>query len=717
MLAASAATILLGLAAATPSWAAVGEGRTIETFHGIEFVGLDGYPTNTDITVDVLRGPDDVVIGSTTQRVNSASGLLEINHVGGGPFPGGDCWGPTPGVTPDILPGDTIRATYTDAGGTEVVDTSAVRNVFIEEPVVGPPGTNTITVTGHARTLDNAPIAPGDTVELRLNANGFTWDQSAGGRKDLRHDVAAEVDPATGDFSYTFDVSETERQNAADNGFESAVEWSATPVDEAAGLPEITVYDGSDLEGGGCPPRVSYAVTGSDPQGINSANVGNDLVVSGAAFDASAVRVDLDDEDPNTPPLTADATLSAASGAQSWTAKFVGGAGVLSDGRLTAKGIYTKASGAIDGADLTLSKDTAAPAPPTLDLVAQSDSGESNEDNLTNDPTPTVSGTAEAGSTVRISDGTRAMGDVKAAADGAYAFTADALTAGVHSIKATAADAAGNASAQSTLDVTIDTQAPRVSVDPGGNLFNSDQSVTLRSDDPDARIFFTLDGTTPDERTPYTGPIGITRNAALKYAALDKAGNRSDVGTQAYEIDKVAPKLSASPAPGRSYDSTQRVTLRASEPGTIYFTTNGGTPTTRSARYAGPITVNRSQTIRALAMDRAGNRSFVASYAYTIRQRSFTSLRVSTANLKLGQSRVISGRVSPAHPGKTVTLTIKRNGKNVLVRNLRLNGASSYSFRYRPNGVGRYTVSVRFAGDRDHRSDNSPTRSFKTVRR
>ena len=59
--------------------------------------------------------------------------------------------------------------------------------------------------------------------------------------------------------------------------------------------------------------------------------------------------------------------------------------------------------------------DTAAAAPSAPDLVAASDSGASSTDNLTNDTTPTVSGSgAEAGATVTLYDtnGTTVLGTV-----------------------------------------------------------------------------------------------------------------------------------------------------------------------------------------------------------------------------------------------------------------------------------------------------------------
>src|SRR5207302_863552 len=102
--------------------------------------------------------------------------------------------------------------------------------------------------------------------------------------------------------------------------------------------------------------------------------------------------------------------------------------------------------------------DVAAAAPTTPDLVAASDSGVSNTDNLTNVTKPTFTGTAEAGSTVSLFDGTTAIGTGNATSAGVWTITASTLADGTHSITAKATDAAGNISpASSALSVTIDT--------------------------------------------------------------------------------------------------------------------------------------------------------------------------------------------------------------------------------------------------------------------
>jgi hypothetical protein len=77
-----------------------------------------------------------------------------------------------------------------------------------------------------------------------------------------------------------------------------------------------------------------------------------------------------------------------------------------------------------------------------------------------------------------------------------------------------------------------------------------------------------------------------------------------------------------SPAAG-SYTSAEPVTISSSTPGaTIYYTTNGTTPTTSSTKYSGAITVSSTETLSAITVASGYTNSSIASAAYTIASES-----------------------------------------------------------------------------------------------
>jgi hypothetical protein len=89
-----------------------------------------------------------------------------------------------------------------------------------------------------------------------------------------------------------------------------------------------------------------------------------------------------------------------------------------------------------------------------------------------------------------------------------------------------------------------------------------------------------------------------------------------------------------SPAPG-TYSSAQSIALSDTTPGaSIYYTTNGQTPTTSSTPYSTPIPVGSSMTIEAIAAASGFANSTVASGSYVIGSSAASEVSlVSSANV------------------------------------------------------------------------------------
>src|SRR5262249_51106194 len=94
--------------------------------------------------------------------------------------------------------------------------------------------------------------------------------------------------------------------------------------------------------------------------------------------------------------------------------------------------------------------------PPTGLALSPPSSG-----NIISVQTPTIVGTAEANSTVKVFDGAALLGSTSANGSGAWSFTAPLLGGGVHIFTAFATDVAANTSDPSApLSVTVQTSTP-----------------------------------------------------------------------------------------------------------------------------------------------------------------------------------------------------------------------------------------------------------------
>ncbi len=160
----------------------------------------------------------------------------------------------------------------------------------------------------------------------------------------------------------------------------------------------------------------------------------------------------------------------------------------------------------------TYTVDGTPPVAPALPVLSSaSDTGESSSDHVTNDTTPTLTGTAESGSTVTIYDGATLLGTT-IASGGNWSYTAGALSAGSHSFTATATDTAGNVSAASAaLAVTLDTTPPviaSVAVPSDGSYRTGNTlNFTVHTDDP---VYVDSTGGTPR--------LALTIGATTRYA-------------------------------------------------------------------------------------------------------------------------------------------------------------------------------------------------------
>jgi hypothetical protein len=163
------------------------------------------------------------------------------------------------------------------------------------------------------------------------------------------------------------------------------------------------------------------------------------------------------------------------------------------------------------------------------------------------------------------------------------------------------------------------TAAATPTFSPAAGTYASAQSVTLSDATAGSTIFYTTDGSTPTtSSTKYTLAISVGTTTTIKAIATAPNFTTSLVGIATYTIQTAAATPTFSPVAG-TYSSTQSVALSDTTSGaTIYYTTDGSTPTTASTKYTGAISVPATTTLKAIAVATGFSNSAVASATYTI---------------------------------------------------------------------------------------------------
>ncbi|MEZ9041155.1 Ig-like domain-containing protein, partial [Vibrio sp. 10N.247.311.47] len=158
---------------------------------------------------------------------------------------------------------------------------------------------------------------------------------------------------------------------------------------------------------------------------------------------------------------------------------------------------------------------------PTIDLVASSDSGDSDTDNLTNDKTPTFSlGNIDddvvAAGIVVLKDGVALEGTLTEEQGGTWSFTPSAdLADGTYDLSVKVTDDAGNSATSTELEVIIDTDAAAtITIDDdiaGDDIVNAAEAagdVTITGTvGGDAKPGDTVTLTVNGNSTDYTGTV------------------------------------------------------------------------------------------------------------------------------------------------------------------------------------------------------------------
>ena len=343
----------------------------------------------------------------------------------------------------------SFTATATDAAG----NTSAATTTTTSSSIITSALTTSTTATVLNVTIDGtAPVAPSIGSDVIVNTNEVALTGTAEANTTVKiYDGATLLGSVLADGSGAWAYTTAGLSNGTHNLIATATDAAGNT---GATSTAVSVTMNTPIP---ATPVISSFSTDSGALGDHITN-DSTLTLTGTA-DANATVKVYDGA------ALLGSVLADGSGAWIYTTA------ALADGThsLTATDTVAGITGAPSTA-LSVAIDTTAPVSPIIASFS-TDSGALG-DHITNDNTPTLTGTAEANSTIKIYDGATVLGSVMADGTGAWSFTSAPLTDGNHNLTANSTDVAGNTGVASTaLNLIVDTTTPTA---PSFGFFSPD---------------------------------------------------------------------------------------------------------------------------------------------------------------------------------------------------------------------------------------------------
>ncbi|SPA18501.1 Calcium-binding protein [Cupriavidus taiwanensis] len=566
----------------TPS-PALGDGAVV-TVTATDAAGNTSAPATATIDTSAPAAP---VIGSVTDDATPSTG----------PLADGDGTNDsTPALTGTAEAGSTINI-YNGATliGTTVADATTGAWSFTSTSPL-PDGAVSLTVT--ATDAAGNTSAPSTAFTLTLDATPPAIPAITGATDDNPVSTPLASGDSTNDSTPTL-------TGTADAGSTISIyngttligttvadattgAWSFTPTTPLTDGPYALTATATDTSGNVSAPTAAFNLTvDTAPPADPVITQASGTTISGSADAGSTIDIDLDGDG------TPDATVTADATTGTWT--YTPGT-PMPDG--TAISVIATDAAGNTSAPATATVDALAPSAPTITSVTDDNPVASplNSGDSTNDSTPTLAGTAEAGSTISIYNGTTLLGTTVAdATTGAWSFTPTMpLTDGPYALTATATDTSGNVSAPTAaFNLTVDTapSADPVITQASGTTISgtaeagSTVDIDLDGDGtPDATV--TADATTG--AWTYSPGTPLPDGTGISVTATDAAGNTSAPVTAT--VDATPPAIPA--ITGATDDNPVSTPLASGD------STNDSTPTlTGSADAGSTISIYNGATL------------------------------------------------------------------------------------------------------------------------
>jgi hypothetical protein len=161
-------------------------------------------------------------------------------------------------------------------------------------------------------------------------------------------------------------------------------------------------------------------------------------------------------------------------------------------------------------------------------------------------------------------------------------------------------------------------------ITPTGGTHVDAVEVSMQTATDGASIYYTMNGDRPDENASlYTGPFQLNIQETLIRAIAVKSGYRDSIENKKCFLLVPGPTSVATPViypeSTFSFSGSVDVSIQSNTEGTsIYYTTDGTTPTTVSTLYTGPFRLSEDCTVNAIAVSPGYNNSIIASTSFSV---------------------------------------------------------------------------------------------------
>lgn len=292
------------------------------------------------------------------------------------------------------------------------------------------------------------------------------------------------------------------------------------------------------------------------------------------------------------------------------------------------RSIFKKIAGAVLTASLALGFiGCSADSSDNMALLFAGQAGSSSVKKVATPTFSVASGEVESGTIVTISCETEdatiyytTNGDEPTTESTKYT-AAISLTTAI-TIKAIAVKDGLNDSEVASVSYTIKgvVATPVFSVTSGGVENGEQVEITCATEG--AKIYYTADGSEPTaSSTEYSSAITIEPPKTIKAIAVKEGLSNSVVATAEYTVKQTVATPTLSVEAGAVVKGTSLEISCETEGVTIYYTTNGVTPTTESAEYTAAITIVPPMTVKAFAVKDRMYDSAVVSAEYTFKAK------------------------------------------------------------------------------------------------